>query len=401
VKSLHFLKIKNINVSRRPSSRIYECCYWCCLCFLSSKQGGSGCQTVWFIWYLFSLCFEWLFDVWSHCFASNSEAFRDLYSENDAKTFLVSGNVSTGKFFLCWEEFVKLLQTENQDLMNSSELIYSSIPTLSRNESRWNILAFTHTASTAFCIFRALTNFSDSRSFFSRQNWVLFKPTYVPILKVNRRAIGIHSCVLIPFCEIRHFNVASGRIFSEKITHFVIAFHLHGNQFLTGLHERKQRLIIGFWQSLQSEDLLRTGLTTLVTNQGLVTFIFWNFAFVEICHVWKNTISFNNLALILYLCFQLFKHSINNNTNDNLDPKKERTTQNILLIGANRFTSLYRSIATWKTFQQKYQFFSISKNLNSKYSSSFFWRHRFDMRWKQINIKIRIHSATVCREDHL
>jgi hypothetical protein len=83
--------------------------------------------------------------------------------------------------------------------------------------------------------------------FFGAKYRVLLKATYVPVFKVNRRAIGIHFCVFIPFREKAFHRFCCwhcGGIFSEKITHFAIAFRLHGNQFLTGLHERKQRLII-------------------------------------------------------------------------------------------------------------------------------------------------------------
>lgn len=162
----------------------------------------------------------------------NSLVFWDLFSANQAsrdkeKSVLVSGNVST--FYVCSEKFLKLLRIKNQALMNrenSSELIYSNIPTLCRDES-WNICSFTQTASTVvtFCMYPALTNFSDSSSFFGAKYRVLY-------LWKNKRAIGIHFCVFIPFSQKRHFIAAASGIFLEKITHFAIVFRLHGNQFL-------------------------------------------------------------------------------------------------------------------------------------------------------------------------
>lgn len=88
-----------------------------------------------------------------------------------------------------------------------------------------------------------------------------------------------------------------GGIFSEKITHFAIAFRLHGNQFLTGLHERKQKLIIRLWRGLQL-------LVGQVLFQQSLILTFKVFYVTKIC-IWKMKVCFIIWAVIYV--FQLFK----------------------------------------------------------------------------------------------
>ena len=215
-----------------------------------------------------------------------------------------------------------------------------------------------------FVCLRDLTNFSDSRRNFFRCSRLEFIFVY-----------------LFLFTKKKHFIAASGIVAEFSRNTLLSRFVYMEINFSPGYMSANNKLLSDYCEAFNCWFWRRKSCSVfciLLSLSSITHSIFFHF---------KS----------LFLCLQTFPDvRLITTQNDYLGQKR-----NWWDLVAHASLHPYRSIANMENVSAKISnFFPV--DLNFKISLLFFfWRHRYDMRWKQINFKIRTHSATVCRGDHL
>lgn len=186
-----------------------------------------------------------------------------------------------------------------------------------------------------FCMFRALTNFSDSRSFFlffrGKISGIVESDLCADLQSKQTSDWNSFLCIY-PFSRKRHFIAAAGIVaeFSRKKLLTLLSRFVYMEINFSLVYMSANKDLLSDYGGACSH-LLRTGSVRYILV--VKAFLISTFYFFKIC-IYKAV--FRDLSRLkndAYLCLlstnsciyalSIPRHSINNNTNDNLDRHKK------------------------------------------------------------------------------